>query len=117
MNPVEVTGTIVFRPPPPPLAGATASIWLEDVTLADAPARVVARQTLATIPDDAAAGGLGFRLPCPAPDLRTRYTVRVHVDLDGDGRVSPGDYLSTASHPVLTFGHPDRITVEVRPIS
>jgi hypothetical protein len=44
------------------------------------------------------------------------YSVRVHVDLDGDRRVSRGDFISTESHPVLTLGRPDRVTVRVREV-
>jgi hypothetical protein len=55
-------------------------------------------------------------LPCEEVDPLVCYTVRVHVDLDGDGRVSTGDYLSTASYPVLTSGHPTILTIEVHPV-
>jgi hypothetical protein len=51
------------------------------------------------------------------PDMRARYQVRVHVDVDKDGKVSRGDYITTESYPVLTFGHPSRVRVRVRPVS
>ncbi|MFN8594545.1 MAG: hypothetical protein U0031_24090 [Thermomicrobiales bacterium] len=39
--------------------------------------------------------------------------MRVHVDRDGDGRISVGDLISTWSHPVLTFGGGTAVTVPV----
>jgi hypothetical protein len=42
--------------------------------------------------------------------------VRVHVDLDKDGEVSVGDYISMESHPVLTYGHPDHVEVAVQKV-
>ena len=50
------------------------------------------------------------------PDERARYAVRVHVDIDGDGQVSRGDYLNMESYPVLTYGHPSRVTVRVQEV-
>jgi hypothetical protein len=49
-----------------------------------------------------------------SPDARTRYAVR--VDVDGDGHVSRGDYVSMESYPVLTFDSPSRVTIRVRPV-
>ena len=42
--------------------------------------------------------------------------IRVHIDVDRDGRVSRGDYITMESYPVLTWGHPDRVTVRVREV-
>lgn len=48
-------------------------------------------------------------------ELPDGSTVFAHVDVDGDGRVSSGDYLTTQSYPVPPGSEP-RLTVEVRPI-
>jgi uncharacterized lipoprotein YbaY len=114
MSETHVRGRIVFRSPPPTLEGATVHVQVEDTTLADAPSRIVGQQTISDVPESAATAGLDFCVPCPAPDPQARYTVRVHVDLDGDAQVSPGDYLSTESYPVLTGANDDQITIEVR---
>jgi hypothetical protein len=50
------------------------------------------------------------------PDDQASYTVRVHMDVDGDGRVSRGDYLRMESVPVLTHGYPNRVTVRAREV-
>ena len=98
-----VTGTIVFGADLEPLVGATVYVRLEDVSRIDAPAHVVAEIVLREV----RAGGqapnkLEFTLEIPLLDPKRRYSVRVHVDVDGDGRVGVGDYVSPASHPVLT---------------
>jgi hypothetical protein len=40
----------------------------------------------------------------------------VLVDLDGDGKISKGDYISMQSYPVLTFGSPSEVTIEVKQV-
>ena len=107
---MEVACTIVAEAPLPPRA--VVRVAVEDVSLADAPARTVAERVLP-------AGSVGpgpVRLTVAPVDPRTHYAVRVHVDTDGSGTVSRGDLLSTASHPVLTFGHPAAVRVPLRPV-
>lgn len=89
---------------------------VEDTTLIDAAAVPVARISLLTgvSQDDR---GLHFLLPVPGVDPSRRYEVRAHMDLDGDGRISSGDQISTTSTPVLTEGHPSTVTVQLRHIT
>jgi hypothetical protein len=49
-------------------------------------------------------------------DPRAHYTVAAHADLDGDGAVSVGDYVSTEAYPVLTRGHPNSANVELHEV-
>ena len=108
-----VEGEVVFDGEVRAFAGARAYVRLEDVTRADGPAGVVAEQVL----EVSAAGGrvvpLSFALTGVVADARASYSVRVHVDVDGDGRVSPGDYVTMQSYPAVTRGHPSRVTVRV----
>ena len=60
-----------------------------------------------------APAALPFALRGRLPDERGDYTVRVLVDLDGDGLVSRGDFVNVESYPVLTRGHPREVTVKV----
>ena len=110
-----VRGEVRFEAGAPPFGGATAYVRLEDVTAADAPAVVVAEEVLRDVAfDPEADDNVTFVLEGGAPDPRASYSVRVHVDLDGDGEVSRGDFISTESYPVLTYGYPDRVSVTVR---
>jgi uncharacterized lipoprotein YbaY len=96
---------------------ATVRVTLADVTRADAPSRTVAEETIRNVSHGGGPGGVvPFRLQLESPDPRTRYAVRAHVDVNGDGHVSRGDYISMESYPVLTFDAPSRVSIRVRPV-
>jgi uncharacterized lipoprotein YbaY len=105
-----VTGTIRLSEPAPAARAASTIVQLLDVTYADESSRIVAEQILE------GAGG-EFSLAPASIDPQGYYTVFVHVDLDGDGRISAGDYVSTESCPVLTFGHPNEVSVTVHRVA
>lgn len=108
-------GEIVFDEGPLSFAKASVHIYLEDTTLADASAKVVLHEVIANVAADMVQHErIPFAIYGTIPDIRACYTVRVFVDVDGDGRISHGDYVSTASYPVLTRGYPDRVVVQVR---
>jgi uncharacterized lipoprotein YbaY len=109
-------GTIIFDDDEPS-AGAIVYVRLEDVSRADAPATVVAEQVIREARPGPQAGGLEFTLHGGPLDPQRRYSVRVHVDMDGDGAVGAGDYVSTTSHPVWADRVPVRLSVAVRRIS
>lgn len=113
-----MSGTIVFGADLEPFVGATVHARLEDVSRADAPARVAAEFVLRKVE----AGGqapsrLEFTIEAPSLEPRARYVVRVHVDVDGDGQVGGGDYVSTASHPVSVGGSAMKISIPVKRVS
>ncbi|WP_447041537.1 hypothetical protein [Streptomyces sp. DSM 118878] len=97
---------------PPPRGTVTLRARVEEITAADAPARVVSRTAESGV-DLTAAPRL--TLEVPPPDPRARYTVRVHADVDGSGSVAPEDFVSVRGNPVAAHGGPDTIAVEVRP--
>jgi hypothetical protein len=94
-----------------PRSTVTLRAQVEEITAADAPARVVSRTAERGV-DLTAAPRL--TLEVPPPDPRARYTVRVHADVDGSGSVAPEDFVSVRGNPVLTQGSPDTIAVEVK---
>jgi uncharacterized protein (DUF2141 family) len=49
-------------------------------------------------------------------NIRARYAVSVHIDVDGNGKINSGDFINMESYPVLTYGYPDNILVYVRQI-
>ena len=112
--PTTITGTIIFPAETPAGSAATIIIRLEDVSRADAPATILASITLEDVPVPPAAGEqVSFTLPVVSFDSRARYTVRVHVDRDGDDQVSKGDLLTTSHIPVLTYGGGTEVQVPV----
>lgn len=111
-------GTIVFDADIEPFAGATVYVRLEEVTRADAPSRVIAE----TILRDVQVGGQGareleFTIDMPMLDPRERYVLRVHVDVDGDGRIGVGDYVSTGSYPVVPGAGASARSIQVKRVS
>ena len=113
-----VKGEILLGEAERSFTGATVHVHLEDVSYADAPSRVVAEQV---IPDVSHEPGtehtLRFALYGDAPDEKGRYIVTVHVDLQGQGRVTRGNYLSVESYPVLTHGNPNQLSVRLREVN
>lgn len=92
------------RPP----EGAPLIVRLLDTTYADAPAIVVAEAQ-----SHVEEGEEELLCSVELPDVAAgsaAYTVSAHVDVDGDGAVSSGDYVSTASYPVRA-GEPVRVSV------
>ncbi len=108
-----VRGSIVFPLDLRPVRNATVHVRLEDVSLADAPATLIQEHIQENVSLGTGPARLAFELHGSTPDPRAGYAVRVHVDLDGDGQISPGDYISTAHHQV-TFGQATALEVPVR---
>ena len=110
-----VTGEIVLGEGMDSFSNATVRVRLEDVTYQDVSSEVVAEQVIRGLSHDRGTERrISFALYGPEPDARADYSVSVHVDLQGDGQVQRGDYLSMQSYPVLTFGRPNWVSVRVR---
>jgi uncharacterized lipoprotein YbaY len=97
------------------LRDARVYVRLEDTSRADASSRIVAEQTLSGA---ALIQGspLRFELRGALPG-GSQCTLRVHVDVDGDGQVSPGDYVSTESYPVTPSTAQHDMQVRVHKVS
>lgn len=99
-----------FRP-------ARVVIELEDISRADAPSQVAARLEFVT--ETLRSGDLipfALEVPADALNQRSLYSVRVHIDVNGSGRIDPGDYITMQSYPVLTRGHGNQVRVAVRQV-
>lgn len=119
MNTVQlVKGKITFEEEAPSFTGATMYVRLENITVADIASEVVADYVERDVAfDPKTAKDLLFTIAGKAPDPRASYAVRVHIDVDGDGEVSQGDFVSTQSYPVITFGHPREVSILVRQVT
>ncbi|MBI4876325.1 MAG: YbaY family lipoprotein [Acidobacteria bacterium] len=102
---VEVLVSGQARPP----VGAPVLVQVRDTALQDAPARILAAaRGVVEGPSSAALAIVRFDLYETGAEL----TVWAHVDVDGDGRVSSGDYITTQSYP-LPAGPEPRLRVAV----
>jgi uncharacterized lipoprotein YbaY len=88
--------------------GSALRIEVRDASWADGPARVLHRVETRT-PSRALLFPVELRLEAFSPDA----IVWIHLDADGDGRVSAGDYITTQSYPLASRA-PGRMRVELR---
>jgi uncharacterized lipoprotein YbaY len=96
------------RPP----VGSPVRVEVRDTSLADAPSITVGAA------EGQVRGQLGSWLETvevETQDLPPQSTVWVLVDVDRDGRVSRGDFVTTESYPVPRAAEP-RVSVRVRPV-
>jgi putative lipoprotein len=104
----EVTGTVRYldRSALPP--GATVTVQLRDVSLADAPAELLAEQVLR--PTTQAPFAFVLRYDAARIDARHEYAVSARIEVDGALR-----YISDTRIGVVTRGNPSRdVEVTVR---
>lgn len=107
-----LTVAIYSEGPTKPRAGSPVRVQVRDTGLADAPAVVVAEAR-----GEVQAGQVDCleTVDLNLGELPRHATVWAHVDVDRDGRVSKGDYISTMSYPVPS-GPQARVRVAVRPV-
>ncbi len=107
---MRVIVDIVLGSPDRPPLGAAIRVEARDTTLQD-----VAAETISAVEGQVRAGD-GPWLERVVLDLAPRtgsMTIWAHVDLNGDGRVSLGDYVTMVSYPITLIGD-DPLEVSVR---
>lgn len=95
-----------------PAPGTPLRVELRDTSLADAPARTL------HVAETAVEAGTGPVLATvELPDAPPGATVWAHAAVAGAGRVSRGDWVTTASHPAPSPEEaPARLEVTLRPV-
>lgn len=91
---------------------AVVRVRVDDVTAADRPAEPLVEDAV-TVAEAGEAPIVLLKVRADQVDPRRSYSVFAHVDVSGTGRIETGDYISPASHPVLTHGAPDDVGVAV----
>ncbi len=115
--PIKINGKIIIGEPAFPSSGAKAYIRILDTTLADTASRVVAQKIISGL--NLVRGkvtSIPFSLDCPILDSKKRNTIDVHVDCNGNGKVSHGDYITMQSYPLDQYDLGLPIEIEVRPV-
>jgi uncharacterized lipoprotein YbaY len=115
-----VSGRIIISPSVPAFGGATAHIFLEDISYADADAEILSHTAVKGIHHPGARGGgetvVPFKLSAPgreAVNPRRDYSVRVWIDVDGDGQKGANDLYSDEVYPVLTRGFGSDVVIKL----
>jgi uncharacterized lipoprotein YbaY len=109
-----VTGVIEFQDVQEPVHDATVYVRVQDVGLADAAAKTVAEEVIRNVNIVPGGAPLSFNVRGIRPTANARYAVRVHADVSGNGRVTPGDYVSTQSYPVNLSEQPAKVDIVTR---
>ena len=92
-------------------------VRLEKIIAADTASEAVADYVDRDVAfDPETSSDLSFAITGNLPDPQASYAVRVHIDIDGNGVVSKGDFISMQSYPVITFGYPREVSILVRQI-
>lgn len=95
-----VRGELAFVGAPVDLTGASVRIRLDDISRADAPALTAAQHAIEKLPaGSTTAVPIPFELPVGRLSDRAQYSFWAHVDVDLDGIVSPGDFITMESSP------------------
>jgi uncharacterized lipoprotein YbaY len=119
-----VKGDIIFDNNVKSFSGATIYIRLNDVTMQDAPSKLILQQVIKDVNYDDGNHGSSHQKKFKfelfgniVVDFRLRYAVSVHIDLDNDGKIGLGDLINMESYPVITHGYPKyNISVHVREV-
>ncbi|MGH3978717.1 MAG: YbaY family lipoprotein [Pseudonocardiaceae bacterium] len=107
-----ICGTVRFEGLAEPLQVAAVHVRLLDVAVADGPDRTVSERTIRSV-TVSPGKEVPFDLDDPVLEAGGQYTVFVHADVAGDGDVTVGDFLTTATHtvPARPARSPLRVTV------
>ncbi|MFL6320867.1 MAG: hypothetical protein ACJ71P_15035 [Nitrososphaeraceae archaeon] len=120
-----IRGKIIFdKNNVKPFLGATVYIRLDDVTMQDAPSKLILQQVIKDLSydhDDISnhhQKKLEFELFGDiVVDVRRSYAIRVHIDVDNNGKINSGDFINMESYPVITHGYPkDSVLVRVKQV-
>jgi uncharacterized lipoprotein YbaY len=106
----QVTGTVTYLPRLALPSNAVVEVTLAEVSRADAPAIIVASQTIAT---EGRQVPIPFQLPYDPEQIEAHLTYVVQARILVDGQLR---FISTRRFPVLTQGHGQEIEVMVDPV-
>jgi len=106
-----VSGTVTYLQRMALPSNAVLDVQLRDVSLADAPSQLIARQKITLS---------GKQVPVPFSinfdpakiDPKHTYSVSAKITVDGALR-----FITDTSNPVLTQGHPAQVELTLKPIS
>ena len=106
-----VSGTVSYLSRMALPASAIIEVKLQDVSLADAPAKVIAKEEIAMgerhVP-------VPFELKFDPAKLEPKHTYTVSASILVDGELR---FISDKAYPVLTRGNPGHVEVIVRPLT
>jgi putative lipoprotein len=106
-TPDEITGTVSCRERSALPSGAVVNVRLQDVSLQDAPAKLVSEVNIHTAGKQIP---FHFRLPYASVDIDPSHSYAVSATIQADGKLL---FISTTSYPVITRGAPRTVSIIV----
>ncbi|HII00769.1 TPA: hypothetical protein HA351_03650 [Methanosarcinaceae archaeon] len=97
-----IEGNILFEDLDETIEDVTVYIRLDDVSLADARSTVISETVIENVSVSPEENKVPFTLGFPELVANRTYSLYVHVDVNGDGKVSKGDYVTTMHNGVPT---------------
>jgi uncharacterized lipoprotein YbaY len=110
-----ISGTVRFEDVRRPI-DATVYVRVEEAGRLDAAATRIAETVLPGVHVEPGSAPIPFTVRGVPAVPSGRTLVRVHADVDGDGRISRGDFVSMQSYPVATDADRDGIAIVVREV-
>ena len=101
-----ITGKVIFDKISKPFKNGTVYVRLEDVSKQDAQSATISEQVIRNVKisnEDLSAGKFPefeFALRIGQWEGKKMYVITAHVDVDGDGRISLGDYITQAYYSI-----------------
>lgn len=97
------------------IKNATTYVRIEDASRADAPSKIISEKILKNVKFSSILDKyvLPFHISIPLVEENKTYTISVHVDTNGNGKMDKGDYINMESYPVPLQGSEKRIVVKV----
>lgn len=112
-----VKGEIILSQELSSFSGATANVYLEDVTFIDASSTCISKQVIPNINHQIGiTNRVEFALNDEIYDRNARYIITAHVSLNGSEEIQRGDFITMESYQVLTFGYPHQVSVYVKEV-
>lgn len=110
----QISGEVTIESGPHQIRGGVLRVRLVDVSRADAAAVVISQAEITDVDVESGDERFEFTLDAPPLDPRATYAVEAHLDADGSGETSVGDYR-TMEH--IGVPSPDEtLSVPVRPV-
>ncbi len=98
-----IQGMIIFDEPVESFSNATVYLEVEDVSLQDVASTIISEDSIIGVSMNTNdIQPVPYIIQYPELEERRTYSLSVHVDVDGDGSLSNGDYYSTWHNPVPT---------------
>ena len=116
-TPVVIEGEIHLVDMTSTIPNATVYVQLLDVSLADAPSKVIVEEVIDNVTIEVKSpGSVPFSVQTSELEEFAMYTLAVHVDVSGKGGITAGDYITMESFPVKPMDPPEHIHVYVHQV-